>query len=337
MLRCHPEPQRGIWVVASGGGPRADSSLWLGMTHRARRACPRSYNREMSSLLDFISVARRLVVLTGAGCSTESGIPDYRSPGGVWTRHKPIYYNSFVSSESVRRFYWARSYRGWPRFAAARPNRGNEALAALESAGIISHLITQNVDTLHKKAGSRCVTQLHGRNEIVVCLDCRRESPRAEMQQRLAALNEGWLARAPWQHLSADQAEFAPDGDAEIAASAVGDFLFPSCEECSGVLKPAVVFFGESVPLAVVAEAMSEVDRGDALLVVGSSLTVWSGFRFARRAGEKEIPIAILNVGPTRADDLAALKVEARCGDALSEVVEAMEQRGQRASVGKPR
>ncbi len=271
---------------------------------------------------DFIRSAKRLVVLTGAGCSTESGIPDYRSPGGAWTRHKPIYFSAFVRSAEVRRFYWARSYRGWPRFDRARPNAAHRALAQLEAHGRVHQLITQNVDDLHQEAGSRAVVQLHGRNRVVVCLDCGGELPREEMQERLAALNAEWLAAAQWDHLRPDEADFAPDGDAEVARDVVGAFRVPECHRCGGVLKPAVVFFGESVPRDKVTYAMGRVDEADALLVVGSSLTVWSGFRFARRAAERGLPLAIVNIGPTRADDLAAVKIEAKCGEVLEQCVQ---------------
>ncbi len=264
--------------------------------------------------------SRRLVVLTGAGCSTESGIPDYRSPGGAWTRHKPIYFGAFMRSAEVRRFYWARSYRGWPRFDRARPNAAHLALAELESLGLVHQLITQNVDDLHQEAGSRAVVQLHGRNRVVVCLDCRGEFPREEMQERLREQNAGWLAAAQWDRFHADEADFAPDGDAEITQHVEG-FAVPECRRCGGVLKPAVVFFGESVPREKVEYAMTRVDEADALLVAGSSLTVWSGYRFARRAHERGIPIAIVNIGPTRADDLATVKVEEKCGAALADLV----------------
>src|SRR6185369_4165998 len=272
-------------------------------------------------LTEFIGRSRRLVVLTGAGCSTESGIPDYRSPGGAWTRHKPILYGSFVRSAEVRRFYWARSFRGWPRFASARPNRAHHALAELESRGGVHQLITQNVDDLHQEAGSRAVVQLHGRNRVVVCLDCGAEFCRGAIQDRLAAINAEWLANAPWHVLRADEAEFAPDGDAALPASAVEGFRVPECDRCGGVLKPAVVFFGESVPKEKVTYAMERVDEADALLVAGSSLTVWSGFRFVKRAAERAIPIAIVNIGPTRGDELAGIKVEGRVGVVLPEVV----------------
>ena len=270
------------------------------------------------ALIQFLRDSKRLVVLTGAGCSTESGIPDYRSPGGAWTKHKPIYFSAFVRSAEVRRFYWARSYRGWPRFDAARPNDAHRALAQLEAAGRVHQLITQNVDDLHQAAGSRAVVQLHGRNRVVVCLDCGGETPRQEMQERLAQLNAEWLAAAPWHRLQADEADFAPDGDADVAQSVVGGFQVPDCHRCGGVLKLAVVFFGESVPPEKVTYSFRRVDEADALLVVGSSLTVWSGYRFVKRAAERGVPIAIVNIGPTRADDLATLKIEAKCGAALS-------------------
>ena len=232
------------------------------------------------TLAELVEGAQHLVALTGAGCSTESGIPDFRSPGGVWNGHKPVYYNDFLRSESVRREYWARSFANWPRFAAARPNAAHRALAELESRGALEFLITQNVDDLHAEAGSRNFVQLHGRNRVVVCLQCRREFDRAQIQ------------------------EAAPP--------------VPQCEQCGGILKPDVVFFGENVPADKVGVAMRSVDQADALLVAGSSLAVWSGFRFVKRAAERGIPIAIVNIGPTRADDLATLKIEEKCGEALS-------------------
>jgi NAD-dependent SIR2 family protein deacetylase len=276
------------------------------------------------SLPDFLRASKRLVVLTGAGCSTESGIPDYRSPGGAWTKHKPIYFSSFVKSAEVRRFYWARSYRGWPRFERARPNDAHRALATLEAHGRVHQLITQNVDDLHQEAGSRAVVQLHGRNRLVVCLDCGGEFSRVEMQERLADLNAQWLAAAKWDRLQADEADFAPDGDADVAQEVVGGFQVPPCIRCGGVLKPAVVFFGESVPSEKVSYAMMRVDEADALLVVGSSLTVWSGFRFVKRASERKLPIAIVNIGPTRGDALATLKIEETCGAILTDAVRSL-------------
>src|SRR5260370_9498984 len=208
-----------------------------------------------------------------------------------------MYYNDFVRSEENRRVYWARSFCGWPRFVAARPNAAHHALAELESRGLIDFLITQNVDDLHQEAGSTKLVQLHGRNRVVVCLDCRAEFSRAEIQNRLAALNPG------------------------VTRDASYDFQIAPCDRCGGVLKPDVVFFGENVPAAKVALAMQQVDEADALLVVGSSLSVWSGFRFVKRASEKNLPIPILNLGPTRADELASLKIEDECGAALTAAI----------------
>jgi NAD-dependent SIR2 family protein deacetylase len=275
-------------------------------------------------LSSFIARARRLVVLTGAGCSTESGIPDYRSPGGAWSRHKPITYSAFIRSAEVRRFYWARSYRGWPRFDAARPNAAHRAIAALEARGRVHQVITQNVDDLHQEAGTRAVVQLHGRNRVVVCLDCRCEFSRAGVQHDLARLNAGWIAAARWDRLQAEDAEFAPDGDAGVARSVVGGFEVPACARCGGVLKPGVVFFGENVPAEKVSYAMNRVDEADALLVVGSSLRVWSGYRFVRRAAERNVPVAIVNIGPTRADELATLKIEDKCSSVLTAALDAI-------------
>jgi len=273
----------------------------------------------VNELASLVSRSRRLVVLTGAGCSTESGIPDYRSPGGAWTRHKPIQYSAFVRSAEVRRLYWARSYRGWPRFEAARPNDAHRALAELEARGKVHQLITQNVDDLHQEAGSRAVVQLHGRNRLVVCLDCGAELARARVQERLAEANAEWLEET--NHLRVDEADFAPDGDANVASDLAGRFRVVDCERCGGVLKPAVVFFGESVPREKVELAMQRVEEADALLVAGSSLTVWSGFRFVKRAHERGLPIAIVNIGPTRGDDLATIKVESSLGLVLPELV----------------
>ena len=236
------------------------------------------------TLAEFVNGSEHLVALTGAGCSTESGIPDYRSPGGVWNGHKPVYYNDFLRSEKTRREYWERSYCNWPRFAAARPNAAHRALAELESRGRLQFLITQNVDDLHEEAGSREFVQLHGRNRVVVCLDCRSKVARADIQERMTQ------AGVP----------------------------VPHCERCGGILKPDVVFFGENVPSERVTTAMQQIDEADALLVAGSSLMVWSGFRFVKRAAERNIPIAIVNIGPTRGDDLATLKIEEKCGETLS-------------------
>lgn len=319
---CHPAPRAerdGEGEGGSGGtGPQSFAA------RRRFAPPPAHHDAQTRALTHFLARAERLVVLTGAGCSTESGIPDYRSPSGAWSRHKPILHASFVRSESVRRHYWARSFRGWPRFDAARPNAAHVALAELEAMGRVHHLITQNVDDLHRDAGSRRVVQLHGRNRVVVCLGCGAEFSRAAIQERLRETNAEWLAAAPWERLRGDEADFAPDGDAEVAHGDVEGFRIPDCERCGGVLKPHVVFFGESVPQEKVAFAMARVEEADAMLVAGTSLTVWSGFRFVRRAAELAIPVAIVNIGQTRGDVLAGLKIEARCGEILPRAVEAL-------------
>jgi len=265
---------------------------------------------------------RRAVVLAGAGCSTESGIPDYRGPQGRLRNRKPMQYSEFVDSEAGRTRYWARSAVGWERVSGARPNPAHRALARLEDAGVVRGIITQNVDGLHQDAGSRRVVELHGSLAHVRCLDCDRRVTRAEHQRRLAALNPGWIEEA--LGTAGGRPETAPDGDAEVAAPAVENFVVPGCEGCAGILKPDVVFFGENVPRATVDRAWALFDEADVLLVVGSSLTVFSGRRFIYRAVEREVPVAVVNLGSTRADDVAAVKVEGRLGEVLPFVVEAL-------------
>lgn len=268
----------------------------------------------LDALTDFLDGSRRLFVLTGAGCSTDSGIPDYRDDEGEWKRRQPIRYAQFTGSEAVRRRYWARSMVGWPRMAGARPNEAHAGLAALEAAGRIDLLVTQNVDGLHQAAGSRAVLDLHGRIADVICLDCGERSARARLQDRLRSANPAWAGL---------RADTAPDGDADLEAD-TRDFVVPACEACGGLLKPDVVFFGESVPPARVERAYAAVARSEAVLVVGSSLMVFSGLRFVRAATKQGVPVAILNRGRTRADDAATLKVEAPAGRALAAAAAAL-------------
>lgn len=267
---------------------------------------------ELDSLIDLLR-GRRIVALVGAGCSTESGIPDYRGPESSARRRTPIQYQEFVRSESARARYWARSTVGWRRIATARPNPAHFALAELEAAGMVVGVITQNVDGLHAAAGSRRVVELHGSLAAVRCLDCGARTGRDVFQHRVLGLNAEWARQlAPIEH------EAAPDGDAELPASALEYFRVPACDACgTGVIKPDVVFFGENVPRARLDEAWNVFADGDVLLVAGSSLTVYSGRRFIYRAGEIGMPVAVINVGPTRADDVAAVKVEAPLGAAL--------------------
>jgi NAD-dependent deacetylase sirtuin 4 len=256
---------------------------------------------EIEALAEVLSRTNKLVALTGAGISTESGIPDYRSPNGVWSKQAPIYYADFVRNPAVRRRYWARSLNGYGRFRDAQPNRGHLALAEMERTGRLYYLVTQNVDRLHTRAGSRKVIELHGENSSVQCIECGYREPRKETQTRLE-----WENRH--LRLPADET-----GDAE-------ELQVPLCPVCGGMVKPAVVFFGESLSPDVTQKAHDVVKESDALLVVGSSLTVWSGYRLVRLAREDAKPVYILNLGPTRADNEATLKVEAPAGEALAQI-----------------
>lgn len=248
---------------------------------------------------------RRFTVLTGAGISTESGIPDYRSPR-PGPRPAPMQHDTFVRDADARRRYWARSAAGYPRVASAKPNAAHRALAELEDAGLVTGIITQNVDGLHQRAGSRRVVELHGALCRVRCLACGDVVSRDDVQDRLARLN-------PAHPLDA---AIRPDGDAALADALVERFEVPGCA-CGGVWMPDVVFFGGSVPRPTVADAWALYEDGDALLVVGSSLAVYSGFRFVVRAAKEGHPTGLLTLGPTRADDRVDVKVSAPLGTAL--------------------
>ncbi len=274
-----------------------------------------SHSTDVERLAEYIESHHKLFVLTGAGCSTASGIPDYRDSKGEWKHTKPIQYQDFVRSEKSRRFYWARSMIGWPRMAAARPNAAHRALATLETAGYVHQLVTQNVDGLHQSSGSHRVIDLHGRLAMVDCLQCGKRVPREAVQHRLEASNTEALGR---------MANTAPDGDAALDESATERFVVPECERCGGILKPTVVFFGESVPKARVERAFARLQEADALLAVGSSLMVYSGYRFCRAATEQGKPIIAVNRGRTRADPELELKVEGGCGEVLSQLVQTL-------------
>jgi NAD-dependent SIR2 family protein deacetylase len=252
-----------------------------------------------------------VVVLTGAGCSTESGIPAYRDSEGSWAHRRPMTFAEFAGSAAARRRYWAGSLRGWPRVRDARPGAAHAALARLLALGRASRIVTQNVDGLHQKAGARRVVDLHGRLDVVECLGCCARVSRDDVQALLLAWNPGHAAEA---------APTRPDGDSAVDAP-LDAFRVPDCRECGGVLKPAVVFFGENVPRPRVDEAMDALARADALLVVGSSLMVWSGYRFVAAAREKGRAVAAVNLGRTRADGELHLKLEAQCGPLLDAVM----------------
>jgi NAD-dependent SIR2 family protein deacetylase len=261
-----------------------------------------------SSLENFVDRHQRLFILTGAGCSTNSGIPDYRDADGNWKRQQPVTYQAFMGEEATRRRYWARSLIGWRRFGRARPNAAHRALARLEAIGRSELVLTQNVDRLHQAAGNDRVIDLHGRLDLVRCMGCGRKTARDELQDELTRLNAGWL--------DLDAAD-APDGDADLEAHDFSTFNVPACRQCDGVLKPDVVFFGESVPRNFVDAAAGHLQQADGMLIVGSSLMVYSGFRFVQMAARAGIPIAAVNLGRTRADEMLALKVEAPCETAL--------------------
>lgn len=263
-------------------------------------------------LAAFLHRHRRITVLSGAGCSTASGIPDYRDDDGGWKHRRPVQYADFLGNAAVRRRYWAQSFAGWRRVARALPNSAHAALVALERADRMNCLVTQNVDGLHRAAGSRNVIDLHGVLGRIRCLGCGRVSQRSAFQARLARENPGWHAvtRA-----------VAPDGDARLGEADISQFRVPDCRDCGGLLKPDVVFFGEAVPAGRVRQATAALEEADALLVVGSSLMVYSGFRFARLARELGKPVAIVNRGRTRADAIATCRFTGDCGTLLAAAV----------------
>jgi NAD-dependent SIR2 family protein deacetylase len=253
---------------------------------------------------------RRIAALTGAGVSTDSGIPDYRGPDSPPSN--PMTIGQFTSDAAFRQRYWARNHVGWRHMDDTAPNAGHRALAALEDAGVVIGVITQNVDLLHTKAGSRNVVNLHGTYARVVCLGCGHTMSRAALAERLEELNPGFIERAE----AVGGLAVAPDADAMVGDTA--SFRYLDCPRCGGMLKPDIVYFGESVPKDVVAEAYSLVERADALLVAGSSLTVFSGYRFVRHAAARGMPVAIVNRGRTRGDDLATVKVDGGCSELLT-------------------
>lgn len=271
------------------------------------------------ALREFIDGHAKLFLLTGAGCSTQSGIPDYRDADGEWKRGRPIMLQDFVAHEHSRKRYWARSLVGFRRMRAARPNDAHRALAALEARSRVTQLVTQNVDGLHQAAGSRNVVDLHGRVEVVRCLACERRIPREQVQAELVERNPDFA--------SLDALE-APDGDALLDGIDFTRFDVPACDACGGLLKPDVVFFGERVPPDRVQSAFAALAEADAMLVVGSSLMVFSGYRFAQAAAQAGKPIAAVNLGNTRADALLTLKVSECCADALAFLLDPVGREG---------
>ena len=252
-----------------------------------------------------------VAVLTGAGLSTESGIPDYRGATGRARPASPMTYQTFTGSPDARRRYWARSFLGWSTIALAAPNSGHRAVTQLQRADLLTDVVTQNVDGLHTAAGTADVIELHGNLARIVCLDCGRLSPRAALTGRLEAANSSWAAEVRAVN---------PDGDVDIDDDALDSFVVVGCSDCGGVLKPDVVYFGERVPPERVERSYAAVDRARCLLVLGSSLTVMSGFRFVLHAAKRGIPVAIVNEGGTRGDAYAALRIAAPLGAVLPEL-----------------
>jgi NAD-dependent SIR2 family protein deacetylase len=255
-----------------------------------------------------------VAILSGAGLSTESGIPDYRGPTGLARNAQPMTYQTFIGSAAARQRYWARSHLGWRAIAAAAPNSGHQAVAELERRGQLTGIITQNVDGLHQAAGAQQVTELHGSLSRVLCLGCGQRTARTELDQRLRAANPGW---------DEQPGQLNPDGDAMLSDGAEARFRVVDCGACGGVLKPDVIFFGENVPRVRVDSCYELVSGSRALAVLGSSLTVMSGYRFVRHAARLGIPVAIVNQGPTRGDPEATFTVDAPLGRTLSALLPA--------------
>ena len=253
-----------------------------------------------------------VVVLSGAGLSTESGIPDYRGPTGLARRAEPMTYQAFTGAPAARQRYWARSHLGWRHIARAAPNQGHHAVAELQRRGLLSGIITQNVDGLHQKAGARDVIELHGSLSRVICLSCGERTPRDELDERLRAANPAWDARAR---------QVNPDGDAVLDDGATDQFEVVGCLRCAGALKPDVIFFGENVPPGRVADCYALVSAARAVLVLGSSLTVMSGYRFVRHAAKAGLPVAIINQGATRGDAQATLTLDGPLGPTLATLI----------------
>ncbi|MEU7589556.1 NAD-dependent protein deacetylase [Micromonospora sp. NPDC049230] len=269
---------------------------------------------ESFDALRALVAAGGVVVLSGAGLSTESGIPDYRGPSGVARRHTPMTFQAFTRDPLARRRYWARSHLGWRLIAGAAPNAGHRAVARLQHAGLVDEVITQNVDGLHGAAGSTSVIDLHGRLDEVICLDCGNLTSREELDRRLREANPDFVAQV---------AAVNPDGDVDLPDEQVAAFRPVDCGICgTGMVKPDVVFFGETVPPQRVARCFAAVERARSLLVLGSSLTVMSGRRFVIRAAKRGIPVAIVNQGPTRGDGHATISVDAPLGALLSELAD---------------
>ncbi len=267
-------------------------------------------------LAEFIQSHQPLVIITGAGCSAASGIPTYRDNGGIWKRSTPIQHQDFVTKLASRKRYWARSLAGWPAVAQAEPNACHRSIAEIEKMNLCSLLVTQNVDRLHQRGGHQNVIDLHGRLDQVHCLDCLDEISREDMQERLFRLNP---------ELEFNFTQLAPDGDADVPDHLIDTIALPDCDHCGGLLKPSVIFYGGSVAKETVNKIFSAIDSARGVLVLGSSLMVFSSYRFCRQAARRGVPLTIVNSGTTRADELASLKINALCEQLLPATVQALQ------------
>lgn len=276
--------------------------------------CFPAEKNEIDLIKQFVFESKRLLVVTGAGISTESGIPDYRSEGvGLYARSKnrPVQYQDFIRKADIRQRYWARNFVGWPVFSSVLPNKSHNILSSLENKGKVHWLVTQNVDALHIKAGSQNLTELHGSAHRVHCLSCDNRLPRTQLQEIIKRENPMWHS---------ESIEMAPDGDVQLTEEQIKGFKVPSCDKCGGILKPEIIFFGDNVPRPTVDFVFGKVKECDRLLVLGSSLEVYSGYRFVNAAHEQKKPIAIVNIGKTRADKLSTIKISAKCSDILDNI-----------------
>lgn len=280
--------------------------------------------QQIHLLSKLISSSSKLVILSGAGISTESGIPDYRSPEGSYAKgHRPIQYQEFVNNVKNRQRYWMRNMLGYKMFVKAQPNPAHFALVELEKLGKEITVVTQNVDNLHQSAGQKRVIDLHGNNRRVVCIQCNQRTSREELQKRLEEMNPTYAEIANKLLKNADKLDQRADGDAAFTEEIdYTNFKIPHCINCGGILKPDVVFFGENVERAIVEQVMQHVYSSDALLVCGTSLQVYSGYRFVKAAFEKSIPISAINIGPTRADHFFQIRIDGRCGVVLPQIVQ---------------
>ncbi len=268
-------------------------------------------SNDLQHLQDFLADKRNLVVLSGAGISVGSGIPTYRDKAGNWKRSNPIQHQDFMSRKSARQRYWLRSYSGWPAVASAVPSPSHHVIAELERRKIVKMVVTQNVDRLHQHAGSRNVIDLHGRLDEVICMCCQKVIPRHALQSKLTLLNPSF----------SQQGEIAPDGDADVAEDSVPGVAVPPCENCGGILKPNVVFFGDNVNKSIVQRVYDGIDDSDGMLIVGTSLKVFSGYRFCRYAAQQRKPIASINPGLSRGDELIQTIVRGDSDDVLTPIL----------------